>query len=169
MKNSIFNENDYQNLSTRLNQLTASSKNVHGIMTANQMVCHLTDPFLDLLKMRETKPAVPFFLRPLLKGFLLGEKPWKFGLKTIRLYKQGGDGKGTKPTSFEADKKKIDWISRKISQTSGLLWIWSAWRHRKIKSRWKRIFNVEAYGPSPQHFWFVKFNKSFLEFNVWFR
>ena len=107
MKNSIFNANDYQNLVERLNKLNTNSKNVHGIISANQMVCHLTDPFLDLLKMRETKPAVPFFLRPLLKGFLLSEKPWKFGLKTLKLYKQGDGGNGTKPVNFDTDKNKL--------------------------------------------------------------
>ncbi len=114
MKNSIFNAKDYQNLVERLNKLTSNSKNVHGIMSANQMVCHITDPFLDLLKMRETKPALPFFLRPLFKGFLLSEKPWKFGLKTLKLYKQGDDGKGTKPTNFDADKKKLFELAEKF-------------------------------------------------------
>lgn len=107
MTNSLFNKSDYDSLVSRINNLSADSKNQWGKMTANEMLCHITDPFRDVMNTRDTKPAIPGFLRPLAKKVILSSKPFKPNLQTLKLYKQGDNGKGTKPTNFDTDKQAL--------------------------------------------------------------
>lgn len=113
MANSLFNKSDYDSIVSRINKLSADSKNQWGKMTVNEMMCHVTDPFRDVMNTRNVKPSVPGFLRPLAKKFIITAKPWKHNLQTLKLYKQGGNGKGTKPTNFDTDKEALlDFVSK---------------------------------------------------------
>ncbi len=112
MTNSLFNKSDYDSIVSRINKLSDDSKNQWGKMTVNQMICHVTDPFRDVMNVRNTKPVIPSFLRPIAKKFIITVKPWKPNTPTMKLYKQGDGGNGTKPTNFENDKKVLlDFLS----------------------------------------------------------
>src|SRR5262245_36618554 len=115
MKNSLFSSGDYHDIVNRINKLSPDSKNEWGKMTVNEMICHISDPFRDVLAMRISKPAIPFLLRPLMKPLVLSQKPWKKNLKTFRVYLQGEGGGGTKPTDFENDRKTLLDVLNKFS------------------------------------------------------
>src|SRR4051812_46329788 len=102
MKN-IFNTDDKNQILDRITNLKATSQPLWGKMTANEMICHVSDPFRDFLKIRNTKSAVPFFLRPLLKIMVLGKKPFGKNQPTVNPYLQSLKGSGTKPKVFETD------------------------------------------------------------------
>ncbi|MBK9247014.1 MAG: DUF1569 domain-containing protein [Ignavibacteria bacterium] len=107
MTNSLYNKNDYDHIVSRINNLSADSQNNWGKMTAGEMVCHLTDPFRDVMKIRDTKPVIPAFLRPIAKKVILSQKPFKINSPTLKMYKQGKGGNGTKPTTFDNDKQAL--------------------------------------------------------------
>lgn len=115
MTNSLFNKSDYDSIVSRINKLSADSNNLWGKMTANEMLCHVTDPFRDVMNTRNTKPAIPGFLRPIAKKFIITAKPWKPNLATLKLYRQGENGNGTKPTDFDNDKQALLDFMKKFS------------------------------------------------------
>ena len=113
MSNSLFHKSDYDAIVSRINKLSPDSKNQWGKLTVNEMICHVTDPFRDVMNMRNVKPAIPVILRPLAKMFIITKKPWKRNSQTLKVYKQGPGGDGTKPTGFENDKATLlDFISK---------------------------------------------------------
>ena len=88
MPKSLFVKSDYEEILNRINSLHADSKNQWGKMTVNEMVCHLSDPLRDVLKIRKSKVVVPWFIRPLAKMMLITEKPFKPNTSTLNKYKQ---------------------------------------------------------------------------------
>jgi hypothetical protein len=105
--NTLFNSKDYTQMLERISKLNSSSAPLWGKMTVNQMVCHLSDPFRDFLKIRITSPVVPFFLRPLFKMMLLGKSPFGKNSPTVKPYLQSIKGGGTKPKSFDSDLSEL--------------------------------------------------------------
>ncbi|MDX2247372.1 MAG: DUF1569 domain-containing protein [Bacteroidia bacterium] len=114
MKNNLFESATQKSILDRIQKLTPESKPLWGVMTVNQVVCHLADPLRDVLNLRSTRPVVPGFLRPLMRLIVLTEKPWKPGTPTLKPYKQGPGGKGTPPTTFEADKSALIQLVREF-------------------------------------------------------
>jgi len=100
---SLLNTTDTNIILERLDKLKTSSKPLWGKMTVNEMICHVSDPLRDVLKIRESKPAVPFILRSLLKIILLNNKPFSKNSPTVKPYLQDDKGKGTKPKGFDSD------------------------------------------------------------------
>ena len=107
MSNSLFNKGDYDNIVSRINKLSPDTQNQWGKMTVNEMICHVSDPFRDVLNERQTKPVVPALFRPLAKMMIITKKPWKKNLQTLKLYKQGGGGNGTPPKDFNTDRNTL--------------------------------------------------------------
>jgi len=91
----------------RIDQLQESTQPLWGKMTVNQMICHVSDPFRDFLKIRNTKPVTPFIFRPLMKWMLLNQKPFGKNAPTVKPYLQSPKGSGTKPKDFESDKAAL--------------------------------------------------------------
>jgi hypothetical protein len=104
---SIFNPNDKDQLLARITNLKNTSQPLWGKMTVNEMICHVSDPFRDFLKIRTIKTAVPFFLRPLLKMMVLGKKPFGKNQPTVKPYLQSSKGGGTKSKGFETDVEEL--------------------------------------------------------------
>ncbi len=100
----LFNPVDKTEIVQRIQHLQTTAMPEWGTMSVNEMVCHVADPIRDLLGIRKTKPVVPFFFRPVVKTILLSKKPKRQNSPTIRPFRQGASGGGTKPTSFESDK-----------------------------------------------------------------
>ena len=116
--NSLYTSTDFKDIQQRIDTLTSAAQPLWGKMTVNEMVCHLSDPFRDFLKIRNTKPVVPFFLRPLMKMMLLNEKPFSKNAPTVKPYLQSPKGKGTKKTNFETDKAELkNLLSKFVSVT----------------------------------------------------
>lgn len=106
MKN-LIHKSDYDQIVSRIRRLSANSQHVWGKMTVNEMICHVSDPFRDVLGIRNTEPVLPEEMRLQIIPMVLNEMPFDRNLQTFPPYLQGQDGGGTKPTSFEADKKVL--------------------------------------------------------------
>lgn len=107
MTKNLFDEAMQQSIMARVQQLSPSTQRQWGKMTVEQVVCHMADPFRDLLHLRPSKPAVPRLFQPLMRMMVLTEKNWKPGTPTLQVYRQGEGGGGTSPTEFERDKATL--------------------------------------------------------------
>ncbi len=103
----LFDKNTTIESLQRIDQLQANSKSIWGKMSVNEMICHVSDPFRDMLRIRNTKPAIPSLLRPLMKWLLLNEKPFSKNAPTVKPYLQSPKGTGTKPNDFLSDKEEL--------------------------------------------------------------
>lgn len=109
MKN-ILNDQNREELVTRINNLKETNSALWGKMSVNEMLCHLADQIRVAVNEIKVADFSNFFTRTIAsKLVLLGMPAPKGKVKTfheIDLEK----GNGTKPTSFENDKtllKKI--------------------------------------------------------------
>jgi hypothetical protein len=103
---SLLNPADREEIVTRIHRLSPASARRWGVMTVNQAIVHVTDPFRDALGERETKRVVPRFLAPFVKPIVLSRKPFKPGTPTLRPYDQA-KGFGTPPTNFNDDLQAL--------------------------------------------------------------
>ncbi|MFN0036616.1 MAG: DUF1569 domain-containing protein [Saprospiraceae bacterium] len=104
MKDNLLNPATQQATIERIQRLSPDTQHQWGKMTVNEAVCHMADPFRDVLSLRQTKPAMPRLIQPLLRLMVLTEKDWKPGTPTLQVYRQGDGGGGTPPTDFETDR-----------------------------------------------------------------
>ncbi|MFN0216076.1 MAG: DUF1569 domain-containing protein [Saprospiraceae bacterium] len=107
MKANLFNPGTQQSILERIRQFGPDTPRLWGKMTNQEVVCHMADPFRDVLHIRNSKPAFPRLLQPLLRRMVLTEKDWKPNTPTLQVYRQGEGGGGTLPTNFEADKATL--------------------------------------------------------------
>ncbi|GIV32799.1 MAG: hypothetical protein KatS3mg031_0334 [Chitinophagales bacterium] len=114
--NTLNNPAALSELLERINRLQPSSQPLWGKMTVHEMICHVSDPFRDVLKIRNIQPVTPFFLRPLLKWILLNKKPFGKNAPTVKPYLQSHKGGGTKPKNFENDKTALKDLVIKFSE-----------------------------------------------------
>lgn len=103
----LFDKTTATEILQRIDQLEHISKAKWGKMTVTEMICHTTDPLRDLLKIRKTKPVTPSFLRPLMKWFLINEKPFPKNAPTAKPYLQSPKGGGTQPKDFRTDRDEL--------------------------------------------------------------
>jgi hypothetical protein len=102
----LYSAGDKEEIVRRIRSLTPASKPQWGSMTASQMICHVADPIRAMLGIRETPSAIPFFIKPLVRWRLLN-RPRKHNALTLKLFRQGSGGGGTKPGVFESDKSAL--------------------------------------------------------------
>ena len=102
----LIDNHDKEEIVRRIGSLSPESKPQWGSMTAGQMICHVADPIRAVLGTRETPSKVPFFLKPIVKWRLL-KKPRRRNSPTLRLFRQGSKGEGTRPTRFESDRSAL--------------------------------------------------------------
>jgi len=103
----ILNQSEYEAIIGRCQNLTPDTKGVWGKMTVNEMLCHTSDIFRDILGIRQTEPVTPVEMRPQILAMVLTEQDWDKNLPTFPPYLQGEGGGGTKPVNFESDKKSL--------------------------------------------------------------
>ncbi|MEQ1743846.1 MAG: DUF1569 domain-containing protein [Saprospiraceae bacterium] len=118
MKNNLFNPATQQAIIERIQKLTPDHPRQWGKMTPNETLCHMADPFRDVLNLRQTKPAVWPIVRPLIRMMVLTEKDWKPNTPTLPVYRQGAGGAGTPPTDFESDKATLIGFINQFCATS---------------------------------------------------
>src|ERR1043165_8545194 len=105
--NTILEKPAYENIVDRINKLSPTSERNWGKMTPNQMLCHLSDPMRDILGIRAMQPLLPPAVQQQLKGLVLRDNNWEHDLQTFPPYSQDEDGGGTKPISFEQERRTL--------------------------------------------------------------
>jgi hypothetical protein len=103
----LYDPSDLEAIKQRIENLEPDSQGLWGIMNVHQMVCHVADPFRDLLKLRTTKSTIPELLKPLVRMMLINDKPFRKNIPTVKPYQQAGKGEGTAPTEFEKDRAEL--------------------------------------------------------------
>ena len=102
MKN-ILKQSDKNELLFRVTSIQPDSIRLWGKMTANEMICHVSDQMKMALGVIETRYYGSFVHEKILKNLvLLGMPTPKAKVKTVKELDQNRDG--TKPTDFETDK-----------------------------------------------------------------
>src|SRR5579862_1264781 len=103
----LSNPQDTREVLDRLNRLSADSKRQWGRMTANQMICHLSDSFKAPTGEKFASPASNFLYRTIIKWIALQtEIKWSHGAKTRpEMDQQVG---GTRPVDFASDRKRLE-------------------------------------------------------------
>ena len=105
MKN-ILDITTRKEIEERINSLNESSHRLWGKMNVNQMVCHCSDQLKLAFGELPSKDVSNFLLKTVLKHLiLLGMPAPKGKVETLPEIKQGVGG--TKPTTFEQDKKTL--------------------------------------------------------------
>ena len=101
----------------RIGRLQPDTSRQWGTMSAHEMICHLSDPFRDILGIRNTTPVTPEEMRPQLVEMVLGEDHFGQNLPTFSPYLQGPGGGGTLPDNFETDKTTLIDLIQKFHST----------------------------------------------------
>src|SRR5512132_574022 len=95
-----------EELVARLSRLEPTSARRWGVMTPDEMLCHLGDSFSAVLGDKSVPPADTWFSRNVVKWIALHTPlPWPPGVPT----RPEVDPRrlGTKPLQFEQDRKKV--------------------------------------------------------------
>ncbi|HYF03962.1 MAG TPA: DUF1569 domain-containing protein [Patescibacteria group bacterium] len=105
MKN-IINQQDRADIIARIQKLTPDSKAQWGKMNAGEALCHLNDQLRLALGQKSVTGTGNFFTKKILKNLILWGMPAPKGKAKTHpdLAQEFG---GTKPTTFEADRKSL--------------------------------------------------------------
>jgi hypothetical protein len=108
-----------QEILTRIHKLTPQNRRRWGKMDVHQMVCHLADSTRVILGEKKVRFLGNAFTRSsLYRKMAFSPLPWPRGiLKTAPEIDQIADG--TKPTTFEADKKELIRLLEEFSARTG--------------------------------------------------
>lgn len=104
---SINDNHEYDLIIRRISHLTPATKSLWGKMDVNEMICHQSDPLRDIMGIRITEPVVPKEMQPKIYEMVMTEEDWAHDLPTFPPYLQAAEGGGTKPTTFDQDKKAL--------------------------------------------------------------
>ncbi len=103
----ILNAADYEQMLARVNALQPDDRARWGRMTVNEALCHVTDVFRMALGEIRLPDRSNKFMRAFLKPLvLLGIPAPKGKIKTDPELDQS-QGKGTRPTTFDQDKRRF--------------------------------------------------------------
>lgn len=106
MKN-LQNNADRAEILRRLRTVRADSQRLWGKMTANQMICHLSDAFRGVMGEIKIAPTGTLFQRVVVKRMMmyLPPMPVKNYPTSPEINQEIG---GTKPTDFDADAAELE-------------------------------------------------------------
>jgi hypothetical protein len=119
-KRTLANAADKQQIVERLQKIQPSSAGRWGVMSANEMVCHLADSFRMVIGEKPVGPLTEKLLpitlpAPLLKWLVLDfPMRWPKGVKTRRELDPRRDG--AKPTEFGADMHELRRLLEKFTR-----------------------------------------------------
>jgi hypothetical protein len=103
---SLANLRDRNEVMKRLTEVRPESRPRWGMMSAHQMVCHLSDSFRASLGEKRVSRSSSLLTRTLLKWVALWVPlPWPHGIKTRPEMDQRQSG--TQPTEFSSDMDKL--------------------------------------------------------------
>jgi len=110
-KRSLANIADKQEIAERLGKIQPDSARCWGVMTANEMICHLADSFRMVMGEKQVAPLTePLLAVPVPMSFvkwfaLQVPLPWPKGTKTLP--EVDPTRQGSQPTNFAADLKEL--------------------------------------------------------------
>jgi hypothetical protein len=106
MKN-LQNKRDRAAIISRLRTVKSDTPRLWGEMTANQMICHLSDAFRGVTGEIKVAPTGTFFQRIVVKRLMLNLPPMP-----VKNYPTAPEINqkigGTKPTEFDADAAELE-------------------------------------------------------------
>ena len=88
---SIFDENAFNEIQTRMNNLNENSQPNWGKMDVGQMVWHCQGPFNIMLQKEDYGLKPNWFVKVFFKKSLYNDKPWSKGLPTAKFLKTKDD------------------------------------------------------------------------------
>jgi uncharacterized protein DUF1569 len=104
--NTLAIDADRRTIVARFAGLRPDDQRLWGKMSAQQMVCHVTDSYLVVLGERTASPATGFVQRTLIKWVALRTSlRWPKGVPTRPEMEQGVGG--TPPTNFDDDRQAL--------------------------------------------------------------
>ena len=111
---SLAHTKDKESILKRLEQLQPNAQPRWGQMNANQMLCHLSDSFKSVMGEKAVKAKITLLQRTLIKWIALYfPVPWPKGVATMPENDQTIGG--TKPTTFEADRRELEELIARFS------------------------------------------------------
>jgi len=119
-KRTLASSADKQQIVERLEKIQPNSMRSWGVMTANEMICHLADSFRMVIGEKPVGPLTEKLLPvslpvPVLKWLVLDfPLPWPKGVKTRREVDPRRDG--AKPTQFAADKRELQRLLERFTR-----------------------------------------------------
>jgi hypothetical protein len=114
----LFNAPDRQEVLNRLSNLSVESQRRWGVMSAHQMICHLSDSFRAALGEKQLSQATNLFKRTILKWAALWlPLHWPHGIKTRpEMDQQHG---GTPAVEFASDLTKLHILLERFYTSQG--------------------------------------------------
>ena len=101
----------------RIGNVQANARSRWGRMSADQMLCHLSDAFRLSMGEKSASPATGILQRSVLKWTALYVPVrWPKGFKTRPEMEQGAGG--TRPSEFERDRKTLIGLIERFSNPS---------------------------------------------------
>ncbi len=114
----LANPRDRKEVLERLTKVRVDSARSWGSMTANQMVCHLSDSIRVSLGEKDASSAITFFNRTIVKWVALRVPlPWPRGVKTRPEVDQKIGG--TRPTDFASDVATLHALVEQFCSVEG--------------------------------------------------
>jgi Protein of unknown function (DUF1569) len=114
----LSSQNCHQELRERIGEVQPHTARRWGKMTAQQMICHLTDGFRMYMALLPTADASSTLLRRVIKPIALWMPiPWPHGFRTPAELDQQGDG--TRPAEFGRDVDQLLALIAKMISLSG--------------------------------------------------
>ena len=99
---SIFEQNTYNEIKKRLDNLSEDAQPQWGKMNVGQMVHHCQAPLNIILEKKDYGLKPNWFVKTFFKKSLYNDKPWKKGLPTAPAFKE------TEPRNFDEEKKTLE-------------------------------------------------------------
>ncbi|HUK29923.1 MAG TPA: DUF1569 domain-containing protein [Candidatus Acidoferrum sp.] len=114
----LANPRDKKEILERLARVRVDSRRRWGSMSANQMICHLSDSFRVSLGEKHASPSTSAFKRTVIKWIALrGPMPWPHGVKTRPEVDQLIGG--TRPTDFDSDVATLLVLMERFCSSQG--------------------------------------------------
>ncbi len=99
---SLLEEESYQEIRNRLDQLNENSNGQWGKMTVGQMLHHCQGPLNIMLGKNDYGMKPNWLAKVLFKKSLYNDKPWRKNLPTAKFLKE------TEPRDFVAEKENLE-------------------------------------------------------------
>jgi hypothetical protein len=99
---SLFDQEAYDEVRSRLNALSENSERQWGKMTPSQMLCHCQSPLHIILEKKDYGLKPNWLIKTFFKKSMYNDKPWPKNLPTVPGMKQ------TEPKDFNEEKGKLE-------------------------------------------------------------
>ncbi len=105
---SLFDQEAYNEVRTRLNALTDNSERQWGKMTPGQMVCHCQAPLNIILEKNDYGLKPNWLIKTFFKKSMYNDKPWRKNLPTVPGMKQ------TEPKNLNQERTELESLMEEL-------------------------------------------------------